>query len=515
MDMIAPTFEQFRKFAAQGNVIPVYCVMENDIPAHEAYRRIRTGRYSFLLESGRFHPKIGRFSFCGTSTELVFRSRGERIEIKCNGETMVEEGSPLEKLRSLFADVKFVPTDDPFAACAISAFAGGAVGFISYEARRLFEKLPSRCPDDIGTPDFYFIFCDTFIVFDLANKRNYIVSVADLRRNPNLFSAYEQAIERIEEIYKKVQSRKGSGLESGIWYPQTSLGVTHQNSGVESNYTDKEYEEIVRRAKEYIASGDIYQANLSQRLCMRTDVETYDLYRVLLEINPSPFGGCLEFDGFNVASSSPERLVWTADGIVETRPIAGTRPRGRNLREDREMSAELILNEKERAEHIMLVDLERNDIGRVCRHGSVHVDELMVLEKYSHVIHIVSNVRGTLKNGCDRFDVIRACFPGGTITGVPKVRCMEIIDELENVRRGLYTGSIGYISYNGTMDMNIVIRTFVIRNGRAYVQVGAGIVADSDPEHEYYETLHKAEALLKTLERVGKEHNSEFVVRGS
>jgi anthranilate/para-aminobenzoate synthase component I len=261
------------------------------------------------------------------------------------------------------------------------------------------------------------------------------------------------------------------------------------------------YMDMVRRAKDYIAAGDIFQANLSQRISAPlSGRRPYDIYMVLREINPSPFAAYADFGEYQIVSSSPERLVRLFDNVLDTRPIAGTRPRGKDSGEDEAMRSELLLNEKERAEHIMLIDLERNDIGRVAETGSVTVDELMITEDYSHVIHIVSNVRGMLAEGKTPCDVVRATFPGGTITGVPKVRCMEIIDELEPVARGPYTGSLGYIGYAGTMDLNIIIRTFVVKGGRAYVQAGAGIVADSDPEREYYETLKKAEALIRTLE---------------
>jgi anthranilate/para-aminobenzoate synthase component I len=260
---------------------------------------------------------------------------------------------------------------------------------------------------------------------------------------------------------------------------------------------------MVRRAKEYIAAGDIFQANLSLRVSAKIgNTDPWELYKILRSINPSPFAGYIAFDDYQIVSSSPERLVSIRDGIVETRPIAGTRPRGKDRDENEMMRKELLLNEKERAEHIMLIDLERNDIGRVSDYGSVHVDELMITEDYSHVIHIVSNVKGNLASGKTCFDAIKAAFPGGTITGVPKVRCMEIIDELEPVSRGPYTGSFGYIGFSGSMDLNIIIRTFVTKDGFAYVQAGAGIVADSDPEKEYYESLKKAEALIRTLERL-------------
>jgi para-aminobenzoate synthetase component 1 len=265
----------------------------------------------------------------------------------------------------------------------------------------------------------------------------------------------------------------------------------------------EEYVGIVKKAKEYIAAGDIFQANLSQRVSAYVGMhDPWRLYMILRDINPSPFSGFIDFGSYHIVSSSPERLVRVSNGVIETRPIAGTRPRGRDMKEDTQMRRELLLNEKERAEHIMLIDLERNDIGKVSAYGTVEVDELMITEDYSHVIHIVSNVRGSLVQHKTPLDVMRAVFPGGTITGVPKVRCMEIIDELEPVRRGPYTGSMGYIGFDGSMDLNILIRSFVIKNGFAYVQAGSGIVADSDPDREYQESLKKAEALVRTLERV-------------
>jgi anthranilate synthase component 1/para-aminobenzoate synthetase component 1 len=271
---------------------------------------------------------------------------------------------------------------------------------------------------------------------------------------------------------------------------------------IKSNFTKKGFMEIVKKCKQYISAGDIFQANLSQRLCVKFNGDKFKLYKVLREINPSPFAAYLNFGDLTIVSCSPERLLKVVGCNVETRPIAGTRPRGDSKSEDENFAKELILNEKERAEHIMLVDLERNDLGRVCEYGTVRVDELMMIEDYSHVFHIVSNVKGILREDKDIFDLIKSCFPGGTITGCPKIRCMEIIDELEPTSRGIYTGSIGYLSYNGDMDLNIVIRTFVIKNGFAYIQVGAGIVADSVPEREYYETLYKAEALINALEKV-------------
>jgi anthranilate/para-aminobenzoate synthase component I len=316
-------------------------------------------------------------------------------------------------------------------------------------------------------------------------------------------TAYEEAV----EIVLKFGSEKEHSSEvqkCGSAEVFTSELPSSRTSALNYEMSKEQYMDIVRRAKEYIAAGDIFQANLSQRISAEIgDKDPWEIYKVLRSVNPSPFAAYADFGNYQIVSSSPERLIKVKDNVIETRPIAGTRPRGRDFKEDEQMRAELLLNEKERAEHIMLIDLERNDIGRVSRYGSVAVDELMITEDYSHVIHIVSNVRGILEKGKTCFDVIKAAFPGGTITGVPKVRCMEIIDDLEPVQRGPYTGSLGYIGFSGNMDLNIIIRTFVIKDGFVYVQAGAGIVADSDPEREYYETLKKAEALIKTLEIVG------------
>ncbi|RJQ49222.1 MAG: anthranilate synthase component I family protein [Nitrospiraceae bacterium] len=338
---------------------------------------------------------------------------------------------------------------------------------------------------------------------------------------------YDRACEKIQEIHKKISSfylavnhmsslRGVPGIETTkqshapleeekIASPSARNDITTINSSIRIRHEmEKEiYMDIVKRAKEYIKAGDIFQANLSQRVSADIgDIRPWQIYKILSKINPSPFAAYLDLGDYQIASSSPERLVRVTGSTVETRPIAGTRPRGKDAESDRLMRADLLLNEKERAEHLMLIDLERNDLGKISDYSTVEVDEFMVTENYSHVIHIVSNVKGALAEGKDCFDAIRATFPGGTITGVPKVRCMEIIDELEPVTRGPYTGSIGYISFTGDMDLNIIIRTFVIKNRVAYVQAGAGIVADSDPEKEYYETLKKAEALIRTLESI-------------
>lgn len=448
-----------------------------------AFEKIRGGGHSFLLESASRPIRTGRYSFLGAEPFLIFKSKGRKIEVIKNGEKTIVYNSPLKILRGL---IKQYRTDR---INGLPPFTGGAIGILNYDFVHHFERLPKTTVDDLNLPDAYFIFIDTLIAFDHFSDKAWIITNPGIR----------------DETYSSAVSRLDSIMERLTGSSKTSSGLEKQKIGSRIRYEMPKdvYESIVRRAKEYIAAGDIFQANLSQRLSAEIGcLDPWRLYKILSEINPSPFAAFLEFDGYHVVSSSPERLIKVEDNIVETRPIAGTRPRGKNPEGDSEMRAELLLNEKERAEHIMLIDLERNDLGRVCDYGSIGVDELMVTEDYSHVIHIVSNIGGKLVKGKDCFDVIRAAFPGGTITGVPKVRCMEIIDELEPVTRGPYTGSIGYISFAGDMDLNIVIRTFVIKDGIAYVHAGAGIVADSIPEREYYETLQKAEALIKTLERV-------------
>jgi anthranilate synthase component I len=462
-----------------------------DLTPPAVFARVREGKDSFLLESVKGSEKIGRYSVIGTRPFLVFQSKGDATHILDGVYETRAQGNPFRELRRLVRQTPVARVAD------LPCFTGGAVGMIGYDAVQFFEKLPETAVDDLDLPDLYFLFVDTVLVFDHVAAELVLIHVPLLRASAAdrsaLQAAYRRGVGTLEELARRVLTPV---VEPEGTPPPGTLAVVPQ-------MTQEHYMGMVRRAKEYIRMGDIFQANLSQRLSAPIgDLDPFRLYGVLREINPSPFAAFLDLPEFQLVSSSPERLIRLRDRVVDTRPIAGTRPRGKDAKGDRAMSAELMTNEKERAEHIMLIDLERNDIGRVCDYGSVRVDELMVLEEYSHVIHIVSNVRGKLHEKKDLFDLIRATFPGGTITGVPKVRCMEIIDELEPVRRGPYTGSVGYLGFNGDMDLNIIIRTFVIRDGMAHVQVGAGIVADSDPEREYDETLHKADALLQSLKRL-------------
>jgi aminodeoxychorismate synthase component I len=458
----------------------------------EIYRGLRSCN-SFLLESVKGPANIARYSFIGIEPYLIVKVKDGSVEIECQGRKTLSSRNPLHRLRELVRAYKQEPVAE------LPPFQGGAAGMLSYDFVHYLEKLPETATDDLHVPDAHFFMIDRLIAFDHSLKKGWIIVCPGARETVLGFSDVTRQrdvlIAEAEEVLEDIQRRLGlEGKTEDERSTPERVKISYE--------MDKEaYMEMVRKTRDYIAAGDIFQANLSLRVSADIgDTDPWKIYTILRKINPSPFAAYVDFGDYHIVSSSPERLVRVKGKRVDTRPIAGTRPRGRDLEEDEIMSAELLLNEKERAEHIMLIDLERNDLGKVADYSSVNVDELMITEKYSHVIHIVSNVKGILAEGKDCFNVIRATFPGGTITGVPKVRCMEIIDELEPTQRGPYTGSIGYIGFNGNMDLNIIIRTFLIKDGKAYVQAGAGIVADSDPEREYYESLKKAEALVKTLE---------------
>ncbi len=460
---------------------------------------------TILLESIKGTEKIARFSFITTESFLEFKVKDSTIEIIKEGRRSISNRRPLTRLRELLSAYPQKKSRQ------LPPFQGGLIGLFSYDFVHYLERLPRTAVDDLRIPDAHFYMTDSVFAFDHLHKKAYAIVCPGARMisfgfnlpfenlclsDSDFLEIYDQAEQRLSkltELYSHVPSTE----------PEPFIPPKKQKIDIVHELTMNDYMDMVKKAKEYIRAGDIFQANLSQRLHAEIeDKKSWTLYSILRSINPSPFACYADFGSYKVVGSSPERLIRLVGNVAETRPIAGTRPRRGTKREDELMRTELLLNEKERAEHIMLIDLERNDLGKVCSYGSVRVDELMITEDYSHVIHIVSNVRGELVNGRDAFSLVRATFPGGTITGVPKVRCMEIIDELEPTVRGPYTGSLGYIGFNGNMDLNIVIRTFVIKDNIAYVQAGAGIVADSDPEREYFETLRKAEALLSTLERL-------------
>ena len=497
--MITPSKETFLSLLQAGRVPPLYEEISYSSPAcmYEVFESPK----SFLLESVKGPENIARYSFLGFDPCLSLTVKNALIDLECGGKhkTLVSN-QPLKALKHLVSHYRQAPFEN------LPPFQGGLVGLFSYDFVQYFERLPKNAVDDLDLPDAHFFMFHKLISFDHKEKRCWILVCPGVEealgedgalRQGDRSEQYDRAASEIERIRKAVvreyPSDDRTDAKFGVRDPGKKIDIVYEMK-------KEDYMDAVRRAKEYIAAGDIFQANLSQRLS--SDVgkrRAWSLYRTLRDINPSPFAAYMDLGDYQIVCSSPERLIRVKGGAIETRPIAGTRPRGKDRGEDETMRRELLLNEKERAEHIMLIDLERNDLGRVSAYGSVVVDELMITEDYSHVIHIVSNVTGHLADGKDCFDAVRAAFPGGTITGVPKVRCMEIIDELEPVRRGPYTGSIGYIGFSESMDLNIVIRTFLIKDGSAYVQAGAGIVADSDPEREYFETLKKAEALIKTL----------------
>ena len=486
--MYYPTKEEFVRRSKHGNLIPVYREILADMETPvSAYRKIARGKYSFLLESVEGGERLARYSFLGTDPFLKLRSKGRDVQIvegmKADRIPLKEGQDPLHILKDLLSKYKWV--DDP----DLPRFCGGAVGYIGYDAVRFFEKLPDHTVDDLNIPDFFFIFTNVLLVFDHLKHRIKVVCNPQVGSDPG--TTYDLATEKIDEI---VQRLKETPLP-----PSESRGEAKVLKP-KSNMTQAQYEKMVEAAKEYIKAGDIIQVVPSQRLSVPLNVDTFDVYRALRSLNPSPYMYYLNYDDIKIIGTSPEILVTEDRGVVTTRPIAGTRWRGKTEAEDQALAEELLADEKERAEHIMLVDLGRNDLGRVCKYGTVKVDELMIIERYSHVMHIVSNVTGELADGMDQFDVLRATFPAGTVSGAPKIRAMEIIEELEPTRRGTYAGAIGYFSFSGNMDTCITIRTILVKDGIAYMQAGGGVVADSVPANEYRESMNKAGALLKAIE---------------
>jgi anthranilate synthase component I len=492
--MFYPTLEEVKVLAKNFNIIPitmeVYADMETPI---SLFKRFEDSKYCFLLESVEGGEKWARYSFIGRNPVLIVKSCDNitTIEDK-NGNVKSEEGNPISVMKRLMETFK--GPDLP----KLPRFNGGAVGFFGYDLIRYFENLPNVNNDDIMLPDCHFMFTDEVIVFDHLKQKIHIV--VNLHIDNNIERAYNSTTVIIKEIYKEILSTRWKIADN--FKPDFSNGK--KPFGVTSNITKEEFCDNVLKAKEYIRNGDIFQVVLSQRLCVENRQDPFNVYRVLRIINPSPYMYYLKFDDYKIAGSSPEMLVRVEKGIVEACPIAGTRKRGETKIEDEALEKELLADEKELSEHTMLVDLGRNDIGRVSKYGSVNVKNLMHIEKYSHVMHIVTNVEGELAENKTSFDALMSILPAGTLSGAPKVRAMEIIDELENIKRGPYGGAIGYLSFNGNLDTCITIRTIIFKDNRAYVQSGAGIVADSDPETEFNETLSKAKALLKALEEVGE-----------
>ncbi len=481
-----PTFEEFCAKAEEGNLIPVYREILADLETPvSAYLKIG-GAYSYLLESVEGGEKWARYTFLGGDPEVVVSSKGRTLTVVRNGveETRTIETDPLEAIEEMLSAYRPVPTE------GLPRFFGGAVGYIGYDMVRFFEELPDETDDDLDLPDMVFLITDTILIFDNILQKIKVVSNAHVEGR-SLKEAYQEACDKVHLLIDKL---RGPAEPPKSPPPRVGPLVTT------SNFSKADFMRAVERAREYIAAGDCVQTVLSQRLEADIRAHPFNIYRALRTINPSPYMYYLELGGFTIVGSSPEVLVRQEGDRLILRPLAGTRPRGATEEEDEALERELLADPKERAEHIMLVDLGRNDLGRVSLLGSVEVDELMVIEKYSHVIHIVSNVVGTVRPELTSYDVLRASFPAGTVSGAPKIRAMEIIEELEPTKRGPYAGAIGYFSFSGNMETCITIRTLVIQNNRAYLQVGAGIVADSDPEREFEETMDKARALLRAVE---------------
>ena len=496
--MYKPTLEQVEVMAEQGNLIPIY----RDLPADmetpvSVYLKLQDEGPSFLLESVSGGEHVARYSFIGVRPRGVTTTWDNEVYVTSAGHgytVPLKDGlDPLGVLKQEMAQYKPVRLAD------LPRFVGGAVGFLSYDGVRRFERLPDNNPDELKLPEAAFMIAHTVVVFDHARQRLQVVANADLTRG-YIRAAYRRATARIDEVVARLNAP----------LPDVTPRQQVEHNGLESNVTPVEFKEMVRQAKEYIAAGDIFQVVLSQRLSRRTSAHPFSIYRALRMHNPSPYMVFMRFPGginslpLHIISASPEMHVRLEEGQAELRPIAGTRWRGVTVDEDEALAQELLEDIKERAEHVMLVDLGRNDLGRVCEYGTVHPTELMVIERYSHVMHIVSEIRGKLMPQYDAFDLLRATFPAGTLTGAPKVRSMEIIDELENTRRGIYGGIIGYVGYDGNMDTCIAIRTVVMKGDQVHIQAGGGIVADSVPQREYEESWNKARALAEAVEYAEK-----------
>ncbi len=485
--MIQPSLWEAKKLAGQASVIPVCKDVLGDLltPA-SAFLRVAHGRRRvFLLESVEGGERLARYSFIGWDPFLVVRGKGSRVWCERQGETVCEETRGLDKLRRIAASFRpaFIPDLPPFL--------GGGVGYFAYDLVRQFERLPELAGDDLGIDDYHLMYFSNVLAFDhLRHRIHIIANIFSDSAAEGLDDKYQDALMRIEQIEKRLIipiSLPSPAVQSAIPAPV-------------SNLSEAKYYSNVEIAKRHIHAGDIFQTVLSQRFAMKISCDPFDVYRSLRFINPSPYMFFLRMDNLHLVGASPEMLVKVRNGRVEYGPIAGTRPRGGTIDEDVRLQKELLADEKERAEHIMLVDLGRNDLGRVCKFGSVQVTDLMRIEKYSHVMHLVSSVEGELRDGLDCFDALQSCLPAGTVSGAPKVRAMEIIEKLEPCRRGVYGGAVGYVDFSGNLDTCIALRTLMIKDGMAYIQAGGGIVADSDPQREREESMNKARALIGAVQ---------------
>src|ERR1700683_2159429 len=489
--MIQPDFKTFTKLARQGNLVPVYETFTADLltPVGAHLRLAHNAKYSFLLESVEGGENIARYTFAGANPQEVFRSRGRKCSLEAGGKRKNFEADPIQYVRQLTE--RYQPVRVP----GLPPLIGGAIGYFAYDMVRLIERIPASGRDDLNLDDCVMMFYLGLVAFDHVQHRVWIVRNVFTQGPGSLREKYEAAIREIRRTRRK--------LEQPL--PELRRKPRSRSLRIRSNVTRAQYLAGVRKAKAYIRAGDIFQVVPSQRFSAEISADPFEIYRALRVVNPSPYLYFLRRDDVSVVGSSPEMLVKVQGRDAFYRPIAGTVPRGHSEVEDREQESKLLADPKERAEHIMLVDLGRNDLGRVCEYGSVSVERLMFVERYSHVMHLVSSLRGRLRNDVDCFEALMACFPAGTVSGAPKIRAMQIIDELEPTRRGLYGGAILYLDFSGNLDSCIALRTLVAKNGRAYIQAGGGVVADSVPEREYQETINKARAVKAALEIA---HNS-------
>jgi anthranilate synthase component 1 len=484
--MIQPDFKTFSRLARQGNLVPVYDVYTADLltPVGAYLRIARGAKYSFLLESVEGGETIARYTFAGANPVEVFRARGRNCTLEAGGKEAQFEDNPVERLRLLTK--RYQPVRVP----GLPPLIAGAIGYFAYDMVRLIERIPDTGRDDVGLDDCVMMFYLGLLAFDHVQHSVWIIRNVFTDGPGSLRAKYNAAVREIRRTRRLLEGPLPRQAR-----PRRAVPVR-----VQSNMTKARFTAAVRKTKAYIRAGDAFQIVLSQRFEARTSADSFEIYRALRVVNPSPYLYYLKLDDVSVVGSSPEMLVKVQGRNAFYRPLAGTRPRGRTEKEDRELEAELLADPKERAEHVMLVDLGRNDLGRVCEYGSVTPERLMFVERYSHVMHIASSLRGRLRDDVDCFDALMACFPAGTLSGAPKVRAMQIIDELEPTRRGIYAGAILYLDFSGNLDSCIGLRTLVAKGGRVYVQAGAGIVADSVPEREYQETVNKARALITALE---------------
>jgi len=489
------TQEEFLKLTSKGNLIPVYREIPGDLetPVSAYYKLAKHSAYSFLLESVEGEEKVARYSFISRDPELVFTSQDKEIKIlrfakgKSTAEKISFTGSPLSVVRDLMKDYKAVDVQ------GLPRFFGGMVGYLSYDCVRFFERLPDKTKDDLKLPDICLVLAQNLVVFDHRHHTIKVISCVPLAKG----DSQDVKIKKFKAAQKNIDALIAD-LQKPLSVPTPKKNK--KKITVTSNCSKGQYEQMVIKGKAHIKAGDIFQIVLSQRFTIDISVDAFEIYRCLRVLNPSPYMFYLNFNGLQLVGASPELLVRAEGGLVETRPIAGTRPRGKNEAEDQALIKSLLADPKEKAEHIMLVDLGRNDLGRVCEKGTVRLSEFMEIEKYSHVMHIVSNVQGQLSKDKDALDVLEAAFPAGTLSGAPKIRAMEIIEDLESQKRGPYGGIVGILSFSKNLDTCITIRTIVVHKAKAYVQAGAGIVADSDPTTEYIETMNKAKAQIRAIE---------------